>query len=73
MTAPLCFQCKHFKQHQPLHFVTPGECKWEPVNQTPEWFDLWFLSNDRYYGPQNEVSTRFCVVKECGAFEEKKS
>jgi hypothetical protein len=71
MTEPLCFQCKHFKQYQPLHFVTPGECKWEPANQTPPWFDLWFDSREQYYGPHREVSTRYCVITQCNAFQEK--
>ncbi len=70
MTPPLCFQCKWFKQYQPLHFRTPGVCKWEPANQQPPWFDLWWGSDDRYHGPAREVST-FDPIKECNAFEEK--
>lgn len=70
MSKPLCFQCRFFKQYQPLHFVTPGECKWEPTNQTPPWFDLWWGDRDRYHGPKRDVSTSFAVVN-CNAFEEK--
>jgi hypothetical protein len=51
--------------------MTPGECKWEPTNHTPSWFDLWFDSRDRYYGPKRDVSTTFAVVTHCNAFEEK--
>ncbi len=68
--TPLCFQCKHFTQYQPLHFLEPGECKWEPTNQTPSWFDLWFDSRDRYYGPHRAVRTDHPVTT-CNAFEEK--
>lgn len=69
---PICFRCRHFKQYQPLHFTTPGECKWEPTNQTPPWFDFWFDMRDRYYGPKREVSTnQFHAIMKCNAFEEK--
>lgn len=71
-SSPLCFRCKHFKQYQPLHFVTPGECKWEPREPTPDWLNNWLNLDCRYYGPAREVhSSMYHTVKNCEAFEEK--
>ncbi len=71
MTEPICFGCKHFKQYQPLHFMTPGECKWEPREAVPDWLQSWLDLAERYYGPKRGVSTNFAVRYECAAFEEK--
>ncbi len=67
---PICFGCKHFRQYQPLHFRTPGECGWEPREAMPEWLQSWLGITDRYYGPHREVSTAHPVLT-CEAFEEK--
>lgn len=67
---PICFDCKHFKQYQPLHFMTPGECGWEPAGSVPEWLQLWLDMNCRYYGPNREVSTSHPIFS-CEAFTEK--
>jgi hypothetical protein len=67
---PLCFRCEHFKQYQPLHFVTPGECGWEPTGFMPEWVELWLKSKDRYHGPDRSVSA-YRPRTSCGAFKPK--
>ena len=67
---PICFECVHFAQYQPLHFRTPGECKWEPGESMPEWLQNYLSSTDRYYGPHREVSTSYPVLT-CAAFKEK--
>lgn len=69
-TDPICFRCVHFKQHQPLHFRTPGECKWTPNEAVPDWFQVHLDSTDYYHGPKREVSTVY-VIKTCAAFKEK--
>lgn len=71
---PICFKCVHFRQHQPLTFMTPGECGWQPKEAVPAW--LWFyLSNtDKCYGAKREISTMpsfVIAVENCAAFEEK--
>lgn len=66
---PICFDCIFFKQYQPLHFITPGECKWTPPMPVPEWMEGWLNIDDRYYGPHREVSTHHPVLT-CEAFIE---
>ncbi len=69
---PICFTCKHFKQYQPLHFRTPGECGWEPREAVPGWVQSHLDNKDRYYGAAREVTTGFnFIITECEAFEEK--
>lgn len=69
-SKPLCFRCKHFKQYQPLTFITPGECGWEPREAVPEWVQNWLNMDCRYYGPAKDVSTYWPIMN-CAAFEEK--
>ena len=70
MIDPICFTCKHFKQYQPLTFVTPGKCGWEPREAVPEWLRSWLAIDEYYdYGPDRDVSTRVLVKTECPAFE----
>lgn len=70
MSKPICFGCVHFRQYQPLHFRTPGECGWEPPGGVPDWLQFYLDSRDRYYGPKREVSTAHPVLH-CAAFKEK--
>jgi hypothetical protein len=67
---PICFHCRYFRQHQPLTFLTPGECRWEPSNRMrmPEWARIWLENNDKFYGPNREIWSRGNIVTECPAF-----
>ena len=67
--TPICFECEHFRQYQPLPFITPGECRWEPLGDIPDWLQTWLDTTDNYYGPKREVSTRWPVLT-CQAFKE---
>ena len=70
--TPICFRCVHFRQYQPLHFRTPGECGWQPKEAVPVWLQFYLDSTDRYYGPKREVTTDFHFgINECEAFKEK--
>lgn len=69
MIEPICFGCRHFRQYQPLTFMTPGECKWEPGEAVPEWLQFWLGMDDRYYGPTREVRTTEPMRHECEAFQ----
>lgn len=74
MNDPICFDCKHFRQYQPLEFTIPGECGWtyDPV---PTWLELYLSSyGDRYYGPKRDVySARGGnpTIQKCAAFQKK--
>jgi len=68
VSEPICFGCKHFRQRQPLHFLTPGECGWGP-GPSPEWLQSWLDSDDKYYGPKREIWTRGHIITDCPVFE----
>lgn len=70
LEKPICFDCIFFKQYQPLHFVSPGECIWQPNFEVPEWMENWLRLDDKYYGPNREVNTRHPVLT-CEAFTER--
>jgi hypothetical protein len=68
MAEPICFQCKHFRQYQPLTFLYPGECGWQPAEAVPAWLEPYMVGTD-YYGPKREIRNRSHVIEECLAFE----
>lgn len=66
MKEPICFQCKHFRQYQPLTFLKPGECRWEPV-PVAAWLEPYIWSDD-YYAPKREIWSTGHIIEHCEAF-----
>lgn len=67
MSDPICFSCKHFRQYQPLTFVEPGECKWQP-DAVPAWLEP-FIDSDDPYGPNRAIRTRHgYVITRCATW-----
>lgn len=66
MSDPICFRCKHFRQHQPLTFLKPGSCGWQP-DAVPAWLEPFINSND-YYAPKRDIWGRDHTIQECQTF-----
>jgi hypothetical protein len=68
MPDPICFRCRHFRQHQPLTFLKPGTCGWHGL--LPAWLAP-HANSDDYYAPKREIWSRGDVVEHCEVFAEK--
>lgn len=69
MPDPVCFRCKHFKQHQPLTFLKPRECSWQP-DAVPAWLEP-YINSDDYYAPKREIWSRGDTIQHCDTFTDK--
>jgi hypothetical protein len=67
MTQPLCYSCRHFRQHQPLTSLKPGVCNWRPA-AVPPWLELWLVGAD-LYGPRREIWSRGNIITDCSVYD----
>lgn len=68
MADPICFRCRHFRQHQPLTFLQPGTCGWQGM--LPAWLEPYSNSDD-YYAPKRDIWSRSHIIEQCETFAEK--
>jgi hypothetical protein len=66
---PICFQCQHFRQYQPLSFLKPGDCGWQP-DAVPAWLEP-YINSDDYYAPKREIWSRGHIIEHCQTFAKK--